>query len=402
MAFEYVIILCSVFLTSILSGVLGMAGGMILMGVLLWFLPVEQAMVLHATAQFFANGSRAYIHRQYIVYKTLPPYFLGMALVLIAAVAISFVPDKRLVFLMIGIMPFAAYALPRSWSFDFLKPKHGFGCGALVTAAHVTAGVSGPLLDVFFQSQSMNRHQNVATKAITQATSHIAKFIYFGFLVGAQQIAFQNITLVYCVMIVAAAVTGTILSRHILARISDQQFYRVTQIILFVIGGVYLFQALTYMPSQPLLKPAVQVYTEPVMIVGDPEEFAAVTKALLVSPLGFVTKIGLDDISPEVFVENKVRFVIFSAREKNHDAQGIKDISMALAKKGIVSIFITTQKVKLDPYTTAIVIDSEDQEKPCAVEKAILNAALEHKILREVFDPAQLAWYVEKDAACVE
>lgn len=45
-------IIFAVFGTSILSGILGMAGGMILMGVFAAVLPVQQAAILHAIAQF--------------------------------------------------------------------------------------------------------------------------------------------------------------------------------------------------------------------------------------------------------------------------------------------------------------------------------------------------------------
>lgn len=47
------------FATSVLSGVFGMAGGLILMGVYATVLPVATAMVLHGTTQIAANGMRA-------------------------------------------------------------------------------------------------------------------------------------------------------------------------------------------------------------------------------------------------------------------------------------------------------------------------------------------------------
>ena len=44
--------------TSFLSGLFGMAGGMILVGVLLAIMPVPTAMVLHAVTQMASNGWR--------------------------------------------------------------------------------------------------------------------------------------------------------------------------------------------------------------------------------------------------------------------------------------------------------------------------------------------------------
>ena len=48
----------SVLATSFLSGIFGMAGGMVLMGILLLLMSVEQAMVIHGVAQFASNGWR--------------------------------------------------------------------------------------------------------------------------------------------------------------------------------------------------------------------------------------------------------------------------------------------------------------------------------------------------------
>ena len=61
-------------LTSVLSGVLGMGGGLILMGGLAVFLPVPAAMVVHGVAQLTANGSRALIHREHVRRSVLKPY----------------------------------------------------------------------------------------------------------------------------------------------------------------------------------------------------------------------------------------------------------------------------------------------------------------------------------------
>lgn len=49
----------AVLATSFLSGVVGMAGGMILMGILLMMMDVTAAMVLYGVTQIAANGWRA-------------------------------------------------------------------------------------------------------------------------------------------------------------------------------------------------------------------------------------------------------------------------------------------------------------------------------------------------------
>lgn len=236
-------IITGVFFTSILSGILGMAGGMVLMGILAWVLPVQQAMILHAVSQFFANGSRAVIHRKHIYTKTMPYYLSGLALMLGVFVFVSIVPDKLTVFLLLGVTPFLAFALPKDVKLDFTKPWQAMACGMLVTGFQLTGGVSGPLLDVFFQTQALTRHQTVATKAFTQSISHITKFIYFGFVVSSFEHATSGLPLWLCAAVVPVAMCGTHLSKYILERLSDKQFFKATQAALFTVGAIYIVKA---------------------------------------------------------------------------------------------------------------------------------------------------------------
>jgi len=67
----------SVIACSFISGIFGMAGGMILMGILLLFVPVAQAMMLHGAAQLASNGWRAWLWRAHIRWRGVGFYLLG-------------------------------------------------------------------------------------------------------------------------------------------------------------------------------------------------------------------------------------------------------------------------------------------------------------------------------------
>lgn len=243
--FIFPVILFAVLFTSFLSGILGMAGGMILMGVLVWLLPVGTAMILHAIAQFFANSTRAFLHRKHIYKKGVLYYAAGLLVSFSLFCLITFVPDKKIVFLLLGLLPFLTLPL-RKIAFNFLKPSHAFLCGMLSTGFHLTAGAAGGIVDVFFQKTSMNRFANIATKASTQCLSHIAKFNYFMFLVPLQTgngLMGEKPPLWLCLAVIPLAFLGTRLSTHVLHRITDKHFYSATKWVIYVIGAVYLFQA---------------------------------------------------------------------------------------------------------------------------------------------------------------
>jgi uncharacterized membrane protein YfcA len=80
--------------TAFLSGLFGMAGGMILIGVLLALMPVPTAMVLHAITQMASNGWRAFLWRAHIRWRPVAVYLIGCALALGLWSLTRYVPDK--------------------------------------------------------------------------------------------------------------------------------------------------------------------------------------------------------------------------------------------------------------------------------------------------------------------
>lgn len=56
------------FVTALLSGIFGMAGGLVLMGALVLLFPVSAAFVTHGIIQIVSNGWRALLNRRDIVW----------------------------------------------------------------------------------------------------------------------------------------------------------------------------------------------------------------------------------------------------------------------------------------------------------------------------------------------
>ena len=80
--------------TALLSGVFGMAGGLILIGVLLVIFPLPTAMVLHAVTQMASNGWRAVLWWRHIEWRIMG-YSIAGNLVSVALWSITlWVPDK--------------------------------------------------------------------------------------------------------------------------------------------------------------------------------------------------------------------------------------------------------------------------------------------------------------------
>jgi len=166
------ILLAAVLATSSLSAIVGMAGGMVLMGVLAATMPVAAAMIVHGTSQIAANGCRALFLRSHIHWRGVGVYVAVSLLAVAAFRAIAWVPRKDFVLIALGALPLIAIGLKRL-TLDFTRRGHAAIAGLVISLLQLTAGVSGPALDLFFLKGNLERRQVIATKALLQTLGHL-------------------------------------------------------------------------------------------------------------------------------------------------------------------------------------------------------------------------------------
>ena len=230
----------AVIVTSIISGIFGMAGGLILMLILGLALPVQSAMILHGVTQFFSNGWRAVLWRQWIDWRIVGLYTLGAAPAILLPLALAYVPDKPIMLITLGLVPYAALLVPTRLALDASKTWHAVACGFFVAGLQLISGVAGPLLDTFFVRSKIDRRAVVATKATTQALSHTLKVGYYGSLItNAPTLGLD----VYGAAILAAIV-GTTLAGPVLEKMSNENFRKWTKTIVLIVGGISILQGL--------------------------------------------------------------------------------------------------------------------------------------------------------------
>jgi uncharacterized membrane protein YfcA len=230
----------AVLATSFLSGVVGMAGGMILMGVLLLLMDVTAAMVLHGVTQTAANGWRALLWRAHVDWRILGGYMVGSFAMFGLMRLVAAVPDKAFVYIAMGVTPFLLELLPGRWRPDVLRRGGAVLCGAVVMVVQLMAGVAGNVLDTFFQNARLDRKTIVATKAASQTLAHIQRVVFFGTLSDAGDI----FPLWVYGAAIAVAFAGTSLAALVLARISEASFRAWSRTIILAVSAVYLAKGL--------------------------------------------------------------------------------------------------------------------------------------------------------------
>jgi uncharacterized membrane protein YfcA len=222
--------------TSFLSGIFGMAGGMILIGILLVLLPVPDAMMLHGITQLASNGWRGLLWWRYVRLGPAACYILGSMIALLIWSFTRYVPSTPVALLLLGLTPFAVRLAPENyrpnperWQQGIL---YGLGCMTLI----LLCGVAGPLVDQFFLGGKLDRREIIATKAACQVFAHAAKLIYFGALVSQT----GSLDPIVAALAVVSSMIGTTLAKRVLEAMSDQQYRRWANGIITAIAGYYV------------------------------------------------------------------------------------------------------------------------------------------------------------------
>ena len=228
--------------TSFLAGIFGMAGGMLLMGGLLLMVSVPDAMILHGITQMTSNGWRAFLWRRYILWSVVLRYVAGLLVSGAVFFSFVFIPDKRIVMIILGIIPFLGRLVPADLLPQATKRGGAELCGLVCTSLQFLSGVSGPMLDMFFVRSSLDRRSIVATKAACQVSTHLAKLLYFGALVGGMSGAVADPLII--ALAIGMAILGTTAARTILERLTDNDFRRYTWQLVQCVGAVYLVRGI--------------------------------------------------------------------------------------------------------------------------------------------------------------
>ena len=235
------IIAVTTLFTSFVSGIFGMAGGLILLGVLLIFMDVAPAMVLFGIIQMVSNGWRATLWRRYVDWGIVWRFLVGSTTMFLALRTIALLPSKATLYFTLGLLPFAAELVHRRISLDITRPGMPYFCGGLIIVLQLMAGAAGHILDVFFQKSGLDRKTIVATKAVTQVMGHVYRILYF----GSFTMAFEtNVPWWLYAAGIVLTVTGTSLAALVLTRMTDDGFRMWSRRVTLSVAVTYLARGL--------------------------------------------------------------------------------------------------------------------------------------------------------------
>ena len=248
---DTLILIIAAFITSSISAVLGMGGGIILLGIMAIMIPEGYAVVaLHGIIQLVSNFTRSFVFRQHIkkdiIRQYLPGAILGLSL------------SALIIFILITLFQVDS---AKEIKIDFLKPLIGifilwflfgrrpqpkddhpnfFGVGLVSGLTTVFIGATGPLIAPFFLKGKLTKETIIANKAICHAMSHAGKIPLFIFFFQFDYLAEVEVLF----PLIIAVFIGTNLGKQILAFIPEKVFQLLFRGALTVIAIKLIFTAI--------------------------------------------------------------------------------------------------------------------------------------------------------------
>lgn len=221
------------FVTSILSGMLGLAGGMLLLTVLLLRLEPLVAIPVHGIVQLVSNGSRAWFLRAHVRARVI--WLFALPLLPAAALGLWVLgrldPD-------FGRILIGGFVLATVWrpsaaqTAERARPERYLPLGgALVGFGSTLIGATGPLLAPFILALELSPQSTVGTIAACQVFQHATKVALF----GVAGFDFERHALPAIGLSVCAAL-GSAVGTSWLERVPRAQFQRIVRVVLSVLS----------------------------------------------------------------------------------------------------------------------------------------------------------------------
>ena len=240
---ELFILIAAAFITSSISAVLGMGGGIILLGIMAIIIPEGYMVIaLHGVIQLISNTTRTYVFKNHIKKELVKDFLIGaifgviasiiIILILIQLFNVSSASDIKVDMLkpLIGI--FIIWYLCIKKSKKESKSKSFKVVGGIAGISSIFVGAVGPLIAPFFLNNNLNKENIIANKAACQMITHLSKIPLFIYFFNVNYIEEYNILL----PLTAAVFIGTNFGKKILSFIPELLFKKLFKITLFIIA----------------------------------------------------------------------------------------------------------------------------------------------------------------------
>ncbi len=251
--YAIILLTAAAFITAIISATIGMAGGIVLLSIMTFFITDHTTLIaIHGVTQLASNTTRSIKLKKYIFMPIIIPSLIGLPIgTYISTQIIQSIENKEVFFFFIAGLIF--YTLFKPKKLPAIKiPYWGFGIlGIIVGVLNLLVGATGPLMAPFYLRDDLTKEQIVATKALNQTVGHLLKIpaiIYLGssYTHGTPTDFnyFQTDTLALIGLMILAVILGTHYGVKLLKKIDEKTFRLIFKSALFLAACRMSYKAL--------------------------------------------------------------------------------------------------------------------------------------------------------------
>jgi uncharacterized membrane protein YfcA len=219
-----------------LSAVVGMAGGITLLSVMLLFFEPLVAIPIHGVVQLVSNSSRTYVQRKHVDWTILWRYSVMLVPMGFVGIEVAQALPPNVTRALIGVFVLIA-TWRRGWLLIGTHPERAdihrrfFFLGAVVGLINMTIGAAGPLIAPFFLKIGLSRQAMIGTKAACQAVGHLVKIAIFG--IAGFVFAEYAIPLA---LLSVSVIAGTWIGSQVLESVNERWFTRLYKGVLTLVA----------------------------------------------------------------------------------------------------------------------------------------------------------------------
>jgi len=218
------------FITSGITAMIGVGGGMILIAILPSFLPASVLIPIHGLNQWASNFSRAAFSYKDVQLQVMPMFLFGSVLGMFMMSAVIYFISLSYIPIFIGL-----YILLSLHSDTFNKKirkfENYFLIGFFQTGLSMVVGATGPLSMTLLLKEFSDREKVVATQAALMSMTHLFKifvFIFFGF------VFFDYLGVVLTMMI--GSIIGSYIGTFFRRKIDAEKFKKMLKVLLTLLA----------------------------------------------------------------------------------------------------------------------------------------------------------------------
>jgi uncharacterized membrane protein YfcA len=225
------ILVIASFLTSALTAAFGIGGGVALLAIMGYLLPVAVLIPVHGVVQWGSNAGRAFVQREFIRWDRVAPFVAGAFAG--AAIGAPFVTelDDPLLKIAMGVFIIIVTWVKFPAMAGTGRAVMAVG-GAATTFLSMFFGASGPLVSVFFAKAFDDRRMQVSSHAAAMTFQHGLKVVAFAFA----GFAFAR-WLPLMALMVASGYAGTLLGTHLLHKLPEARFRLVFSLLMTALAA---------------------------------------------------------------------------------------------------------------------------------------------------------------------